>query len=515
MSGPKSYSAEVVDKHLKVFFMLMGEIETLWDILSQKAINDTKHQISVEGSQMCQALQPLYDEIANPTFNQSGQVLTQAEFDAFYNQIISTTGKQKLLLQKLNGHLSDFEVMEEAYARYLELDALLQKYKEDFGILKEQLLLNCQAGLQQGSAADETIRHIKQSEFAYQLPHFDINLAQQIEKESTAIQKAFEASRSTLIKVSQGVKIKHSGDSHSQKVKLVTTRTPEPETSFNERQKDLIEKITAELALLNEKNFSPKLTKRLEKLKNEKTDNRDFLLAELYEEVKASNRQLEHRQTLKKTESRLQKKKVLPPLAADLSHLQQMVKKILHKDWIKSSDVATVKEFEAALNKKEVTLQKSLAQKNAEQNFIKSRLIAALQEMNFEVVDDAEVIDLEQTGSWLLRVPGQKNYINLRFDDTGRMLYNFLIPESKNDLSIDDKNLKLAEMEEACNEFKNMLTELQQQGLQVDLKNEIDITEKALISFPAHLQTKIDNQKQATAKSRKPGAAKFRRKPRE
>jgi hypothetical protein len=133
--------------------------------------------------------------------------------------------------------------------------------------------------------------------------------------------------------------------------------------------------------------------------------------------------------------------------------------------------------------------------------------------MNFEVVDDAEIIDLEQTGSYLLRVPGQKNLINLRFDASGRMLYNFLIPESKNELSIDDKNLKMAEREEACHEFKTMLSELQQQGLKVDLKNEIDISEKALISFPAHIQNKINSGKQSAAKSRKTGGLKFRRKP--
>ena len=111
--------------------------------------------------------------------------------------------------------------------------------------------------------------------------------------------------------------------------------------------------------------------------------------------------------------------------------------------------------------------------------------------MNYDVTDDMEVIDFEKDSDFLLFIPEQDNYLNLRFLKDGSFMYNFLIPESKEKLSIDQKQQKLHEMEKTCQQFKSILHKLADFGLKIDLDKEISVSEKALIQLPKKYQKRI------------------------
>jgi hypothetical protein len=116
--------------------------------------------------------------------------------------------------------------------------------------------------------------------------------------------------------------------------------------------------------------------------------------------------------------------------------------------------------------------------------YIKARTIAGLRDLNYEVMTDMEVIDFDNDDTFLLTVPNQENFINVRFDSEGKMLYNFLIPENRSELTHEQKETRLAEMDETCTEFKKMLEHLKSEGLNIDLNNEISSSEKALVQIP-------------------------------
>ena len=106
-------------------------------------------------------------------------------------------------------------------------------------------------------------------------------------------------------------------------------------------------------------------------------------------------------------------------------------------------------------------------------------------------MNDMEVIDFEKESDLIFNIPNQSNYLNLRFNPDGSFLYNFLIPEKRAALSIDQKKQKLGEMESTCTEFKTLLKELAAMGLKTDLNKDMPISEKVLIQIPKKHQTII------------------------
>jgi hypothetical protein len=501
MSGPKSYSAEVKDRHLKVFFRFLSEIETLWELLNNKSILDKKRNISISGADMTKPLKSLFDGISNPVVTPSGNILNQNEFDDFYNRIVQITDKQKFLIATLHEMLDDFGQIEDAYLHYLELETLALRYAKDFDDLKNQIVKNLQKTASSNPSAGLLINKVQQCYFTHPLPPFTIETAKNTESLEEAIRQSFEASQRAIIEAAKEIDRKEHSENTYQKVQLIGQPGIDINNSLSSHQKEIIEKIEFELYSISDEIALAKFSKRLNYLKLNFGNEMDFLLAELLDDIKSFKQQFQYRRILKKMLAKLKSATADAILVGDIGQLIEMITKTLEKEIIKTSDISRIKEFETAYNRKQSERTFKKLQKTAEGNFIKSRLIAALQTMNFEVVSDVEVIDFEQTSSFLLQIPEQKNYLNLRFDQSGKMLYNFVIPENRTDLSIDEINLKLAEMEEVCNEFKNMLTGLKNQGLNLDLTKEIEISEKALITLPGAIKSKVFAKRDLAAHS--------------
>ncbi len=138
--------------------------------------------------------------------------------------------------------------------------------------------------------------------------------------------------------------------------------------------------------------------------------------------------------------------------------------------------------------------------KNKEQLFLKSQLILCLENQGYEVMDDLEVIDFEKENDFLLKINGQENYLNLKFKEDGSMRYVFQIPENKDELSTDQKNMKLHEMKVTCAEFQSVLQDLSEMGLKVNMRSEKPIDLDSIISVTKNqrekLKTKNKSQQQ-------------------
>lgn len=122
--------------------------------------------------------------------------------------------------------------------------------------------------------------------------------------------------------------------------------------------------------------------------------------------------------------------------------------------------------------------------KEREHIFLKSQIVLCLENRGYEVMDDLEVIDFEQQSDLLLKVPDQENYLNLKFKADGSMRYVFQIPENREDLNTDQKNLKFHEMKVTCDEFRAVLQDLSTMGLNVNLRSDKPIEFDSLVSVP-------------------------------
>ena len=132
--------------------------------------------------------------------------------------------------------------------------------------------------------------------------------------------------------------------------------------------------------------------------------------------------------------------------------------------------------------------------KQREHLFLKSQIILCLENLGYEVMDDLEVIDFEKENDFLLKIRQQENYLNLKFKEDGSLRYVFQIPEKEHELSTDQKNLKLHEMQVTCDEFKSVLTDLSKMGLKINLRSERRIEVDSLVSVTESTRGKIKSK---------------------
>jgi len=136
--------------------------------------------------------------------------------------------------------------------------------------------------------------------------------------------------------------------------------------------------------------------------------------------------------------------------------------------------------------------------KQKENEYLKTQLVNGLQNMNYQVMDDMQVIDFEKQSDFLFKVPDQSNYINLRIDKNNNIAYNFLIEEDKKELSIEKKRKKVIEMESTCDEFQKVLKSLESMGLEINKTKSSDADINKLLQVPKKYREKI----KAAAKER-------------
>lgn len=138
-----------------------------------------------------------------------------------------------------------------------------------------------------------------------------------------------------------------------------------------------------------------------------------------------------------------------------------------------------------------------------ENSFLKSQIVHSLETLGYETVDDLEVIDFENENDFLLKIKDQVNYLNLKFKEDGSMRYVFQIPEESDSLSIDQQNLKLYEMKMTCEDFKSVLSELSELGLEIELRNEKPVEAESLINVTKRHRDKIKKVSIDKARSQK------------
>jgi len=509
MSGAKSYSVEVFDNHLKHLFMLQCEMEELWKTVKSGKIFDKKRNVKISNQEFIKKNRALFKQLANPFFELTGEKFNQSQFDDFYNRIHLFTDRQEQLIKAINNQLKVFGQIETAYSRYLEMEELNTKYNDDLKVLKYQLISYLKSLRIEKQLINNKVKEIEETRFDYHLPPFDEKMAENIEAETQKMAGIFIDSKNMLGVIAGTKTIAQPTEKQNIKVKLVSqSRTSAIHVQSGKTMDDYSLKISDLIPQIKTKKLSTDFSERLLVIrKNTKPESLYFFI-ELHEEIKHCINQQHLKHRLLEIDKEINSKTMVSSLSKQIDKIKMMIQHELNREVIKKDDLAKIEEEIVSLKEKEKAIERLGAISAREQKYIKSRLVTALNHLNYEVVEDTEVIDFETSDTFLLKIPGQSNFLNLRLDDSGKMLYNFLIPENRDDLSHDDKLVKMLEMEETCHEFKSMLKDLQKQGLQIELKNEVNISEKALIRLPQPFLEKLHrSEKNKPSTKKNPGEA--------
>jgi len=108
-----------------------------------------------------------------------------------------------------------------------------------------------------------------------------------------------------------------------------------------------------------------------------------------------------------------------------------------------------------------------------------------LSNLGYELAgEESELIDFTKGQDYVMKVPGQANFIRIAFNENGSFVYNFMIPEDRTSLTIEATQLKLKEMENSCQLFNEVIGNLIEQGIDLKLNKEQPVEERFLLQIP-------------------------------
>ena len=495
MSGPKSYCVEIFDKYLKEIFLLQSELKTLWNDLTDKKFVGEKHEIQYDTTAFVKANITEFNQHSDPYIFLGTDDMSQQLFDEYYNQVYETIEELLEFKKKVDTESKRIDTIHASYKHYLELEEYATEVQDIFIALRVQLLQYLTHNIKDDGVREEFSAIISEVEFSIDFPDFSDQFnpieAAQLRKEYN---DALVILRGALSTIMQDILNTAKKAQQSQQKKESQSETLEEYLKSVSDQEFVLFQMKIEKLLPGISNQSTRdgFTKRFQNLMQERGHSDLYFFAEFHEEIKEEIRQEEMLNQIHSIQSKISNIVFDDTLQKNLSQLQKHINKVMLHDRIKQVDVDNIHTEMQHLLDMQGKIELLQQVKAEESKYIKTMIVKGFNDLDYEVMEDMKVIDFENTDSVLMDIPGQKNYLNLRFDND-RLLYNFLIPENKDDLSHEQTQTRLAEMEETCTQFKKVLEDLKSRGLKIDLQKEIAATEKALIQVPPKLQPQVNN----------------------
>jgi hypothetical protein len=221
--------------------------------------------------------------------------------------------------------------------------------------------------------------------------------------------------------------------------------------------------------------------------------NDDYFYTELLDDIMQTEKTIQFKIKIQQLMTQLNQMTLQPELQPNRLNLMQTGVRLLEQTKVRVQEFENFEAQIVFLKQKQAELEQEKLIREKERLFLKQQIVQSLESLHYVVVDDLHVIDFEER---ILRIPDQDNYIKLRFLPDGTFIYNFLMPEAKTDLSIEQKQQKLREMETTCREFKHLLRDLAAMGLQLKVNIEKPVSENALITIAEKDRSRMKKEAQ-------------------
>lgn len=486
MSGPKSFRTRVTNAHLQQIFALQSEISIKCDELGRLSLNDRERKIFADCSDFLRGTQRLKKDLLKPISVE------------YVDELPAKLRPLQDFLAKIEAEKQNFHQKEQDYQAFLSYENYYASSTQSLQTFKTQVTEYLQTYLEQDHAEVYQQAKKKMAPVSLSLKQepFSWNFRNVLSQKKQVVDHAVEQAKGMI----NGVRIEVSN-----KV-LAMTKADMPSSGITRKHPDRniqtsIEKIKDYLANVPDNKARQAYQNQLnDLLKSDTRKNDAYFYTELLDDLKQAERTREIKKDLTRTLTELSRLNVHAACTSEYQQLRQHCQKLLNRSKIKSYQIEDFQSRVATFTRQnDQQFQEELVQEK-ERQFIRSQLITSLERLNYEVMDEMEVIDFEKDCDFVLKIPNQENFLNLRFMADGSFRYNFLIPEFKDDLSIDQIKTKIHEMESACRNFKKHVRHLASLGIEIDIVKELPISEKAVMQIPQKLRDRIQHREGAKAR---------------
>lgn len=506
MSGPKCYtppprySVNVFDGKLNEIFGLQSRITSLIDELTRLSLMDKERNIQFDCSDFLNANKLLTKQLLN-TFTLSYEgTFGQEQYDIFVNQIDQTIDKLTNFSGQIHSEKEAFLNKQADYDSFISYENHYKHSAKSFNTFKNQVIDYLESYLKESypEILEEAKKAIAPINLNVQMVNFEFGFRNTVSSLKETLVDEIPKCESAINNKRTSISDKIAKDFAVSDIPISSQIDLTKLPNYAGEQQDikkLLAKIYSFMAQVEDSFSKQEYIDRLNKLVESESLKDVYFYKELLEDIKQSERTRQWKTETKATLTDLNSLKTHSRLKAEKEKLVNLCLGLIEKEQIKPYEMENV---QTQLHQFKERNQKQIDEdftKDKERQFLKAQIIKCLESLNYEVMEDMQVIDFEKESDFLLAIPSQSNYLNLRFNQDGSFLYNFLIPEKKDKLSIDQKKQKLTEMDSTCKGFKKLLKDLESFGLKLNLQKEMPVSERALISVPNKHRAKIRTSK--------------------
>lgn len=492
MSGPKSIRARVTNTHLQQIFQLQSEISLKCDELGRLSLSDPNRNIFADCSEFLRSTKRRKQDLLKPISVE------------YVDELPDKLRPLRDFLASIDAEKQNFRNKERDYQAFLTYENYYAASTQAFQTFKTNVVEYLQTYLEQEfpDVFHQSSQNIAPIAIPLRQESFCWNFRNLFSQKKQAVDQAVEQAKSTV----NGVRIQVS----NKVLALAKDTMPAPGESIRHTDKGIhtkIQEMRDYIANVDDQPAQQHYQDLLETLvKSDTRKNDAYFYTELFDDIKQAERTRVVKAEFQPLLAELEQTPFHTACTSEKQKVREYGQRLLRSTKIKPYQI---EEFHVRLTKLQQHHDEhvqadaeQLAQQNA-RTFIKSQVVSALQRLQYDVMEDAQVVDFETENEFVFQVPNQTNYIHLRFMADGTFRYNFLIPEFKDDLSIDQINAKIHDMESACRNFKQQLRQLEALGIEIDVVKENPMTENALIRVPQKLQHRIDHHESTKSRRRK------------
>ena len=499
MSGPKGYLVSVFDSRLSEIFQLQSTIQTLLANFPEFKVCDKGRNIMFDCSDFTNLNQNQARQLISLfSINHSG-IISQGIYDDYNKKISEKISKLNSFLNSLENEKKIFLNKQQDYHSFVSYEEYFQRVIDSFYSFRSQVVGYLASYLEKEypELMKEAKNSIERVEIQTKKAEFEFGFRQIKEIKKDNINRDVKCCESEI----NEVRIKTSDQVINDITKINLNKASAGENLCLKGKDEAAKKINEKIknieniiAAVEDSHQRKTYQDKLENLIKSQTFKDEYYFTELFEDIKNAEQTNKWKAKIHQAIVRLNQIQVHENCRAEKAALLQTALVLTEKQGMKLYEFDDFKtKFKIFGDKNQKAIQSDLI-KEKKRQYIKAQLVQSLKNLNYEVMNDMEVIDFEKESDFIFNIPNQSNYLNLRFNTDGSFLYNFLIPEKRAALSIDQKKQKLGEMESTCTEFKTLLKELAAMGLKTDLNKDMPISEKVLIQIPKKHQTIIQKR---------------------
>jgi hypothetical protein len=469
--------------------MLCAEIESAYVADSNLNINfDCKSELNRKRKQIEKALKGLLFDYSG-TFGQETYNRVDAEIRARIAELQNLYHECELIKNDFASKKSDYE----AYLSYLLFYNNSQISFDDFkSQIRQYLKINLEA--KSPEIFLEAVDNIDRIEFEKAKAAFDFGFERKLDAEKLAIinhilerEKAIDTVKD---KIGDKIIAGRRGAA-SESVKIVS-----------EESNLIVEKIKSLIRACDHATIKKGYKAELQNLTESESLKDVYFFKELHDSILEAEKTRKAKAEINKLAVELNLQAFHASIQNEKQNIIRLCLSLLELSSVSKNEIDNLrlkikqakKQSDARFEEDEVAAKERL--------FLKSQVVLCLENLGYEVMDDLEVIDFEKENDLLLKIRNQENYLNLKFKDDGSMRYIFQIPENEDDLSTDQKNLKLHEMKVTCGEFQNVLSDLAQMGLNINLQSAKPVELESIVTVPKNQRSKLKTKTERKQETR-------------